>query len=1008
MKRTIKRTILILIAFAAVSFSALAIGFIMRNAAADNAVVSIETLKTSYDRGETLVVPENAGIEYGGKILAAENCYLVSPDGKALSGRTFELSATGRYTLVLETTSEGKRISANKTFTVNENLYDLDSEESYIEYKGLNSAFANGGMTKGLSLHLTDGATFTYKQPINIYEKSLTDILRFNLMRRDNFVEYLTVRLTDCYDPSLAIDITYWKVSMEEYVAMTAGQKGNSSLGLVEAKTDSGETGKYVIDGKQYNVGIFGTEVEGNRNRADNQNVNNITLSLDTSDRAAIKIYESTDTEKHTKLITELNNDKLYAYKFPGFTNGNVFLSITASGFKNVKYADVEIGEIMGERNEELNRMGKYIDVEPPIITLGGNETDNRIYTGLYAKLPSAVARDASGIAKDVDYTVWYNYYGYPKTAVSVTDGKFLAEKDGEYTVVYTAIDRYGNEAEKLFTVRTAGNKTEGIGIRTENVGEIFAGETVDLMNYTVDSLCGSPKVKVTLVYPDKTEKQVTTNALLIERTGEYTVRYDYEDAYYNGSREYKFVAKASVKPAFESSFIPVPARFIKNANYSAEKPAAYVYTESGKTISEVKAYVSFDGGEYKEFDAADFTVTASETVKIKYVCEADPTVFIESAEIPVTDAGYGTKQLEVSKYFYGDFDGESDLTKTVYNANKAGNAKLGFTGRILLSAFALDFNVAAEKIVSSFEIVLTDYYDRTKTASIKLFGNNGATSYSVNGERGELITPWKGTRTRVSATDGGVRIGNAAINADFGFTSDLCLVNFVFDGVEEGFSFELYTFCNQSFKRANRDVIAPMISAAEPDKIMNIGENYYTAIPCVADVLSPSPFKNCTISVYREGKIFVGENGIKFEKLPADKSYEVKFTDYGIYLFVYEYSDGAGYPIDVRSNVQVIDDVAPSVKFKNAPAEAVKVKVGTPVTPLETIVSDNETAEADISVWAIVYDEDGRLIAYVEKTEDLSKYAFTLTAKGKYTVYIYCTDEAGNSARLAYEIEAE
>ena len=52
--------------------------------------------------------------------------------------------------------------------------------------------------------------------------------------------------------------------------------------------------------------------------------------------------------------------------------------------------------------------------------------------------------------------------------------------------------------------------------------------------------------------------------------------------------------------------------------------------------------------------------------------------------------------------------------------------------------------------------------------------------------------------------------------------------------------------------------------------------------------------------------------------------------------------------------------------------------------------------------------DEDGRLIAYVEKTEDLSKYAFTLTAKGKYTVYIYCTDEAGNSARLAYEIEAE
>lgn len=998
---------LILIAFAAVSFSALAIGFIMRNAAADNAVVSVETLKTSYDRGETLVIPENVGIEYNGKTVAADSCHLVAPDGKTLSGKTFELSATGRYTLVLEATSEGKRVSASKTFTVNDNLYHLDNEESYVEFGNLNSAFAYGGMNKGLSLHLTDGATFTYKQPINVYDQALTDILRFNLMRCDNFVEYLTVRFTDCYDPSIAIDVIYWKVSMEEYVAMTAGQAGYSAIGLNEARASRGETGKYVIDGKQYNVGIFGTEIDANRNSV-NHNINNITVSFDTSDRQAIKIYGSTDTEVHTKLIAELNNDKLFAYKFPGFTNGNVFLSITASGFKNVKYADIEIGEIMGARNEELNRMGKYIDAEPPIITIEGSEEDNRVYTGLYANVPKAIARDASGIAKDIDYTVWHNYFGYPKTAVSVTDGKFLPRNDGEYTVVYTATDRYGNEAEKLFTLRTVGKKSEGISIQAENVGEIFAGETADLLNYTVDSLCGSPKVKVTLVYPDKTEKEVTANALLIEKTGEYTVKYEFEDAYYAGSKEYKFVAKSSGKPAFESAFIPVPARFIKNADYSAERPAAYVYTENGRTASEVKAYVSFDGGEYKEFDASDFTVIASETVKIKYVCEADPTVFIESAEVPVVDVGYGTKQLTVSKYFYGDFDGESDLTKTVYTANKAGKARLGFTGKILLSAFVFDFNVAAEKDISSLEIVFTDYYDETKTASLKLFGDNGAFGYSVNGNRGELITPWKGERIKVGAADGGVRIGSATINADFGFTSDLCLVDFVFDGVAEGFSFELYTFCNQSFKRGNRDVIAPMISAAEPDKIMNLGESYYTAIPCVADVLSPSPFKNCTLSVYRDGKIFVGENGVKFEKLSADRSYEFKFTAYGTYLFVYEYSDGAGYPVDVRFNVQVIDDVAPSAEFKNAPAGTVKVKVGTLVTPLEVIVSDNETAEADISVWAIVYDADGRLIAYVEKTAHSSKYVFTLTEKGKYTVYIYCTDETGNSASLVYELEAE
>ena len=337
MNGTLKKrsSFIIILAMLAFVAAVIAVSHAFRRAAAEEAVVSAD-IKANYDLGKTLVLPENAAIEVGGETYAAKNGYLVYPSGKAVGGKTYELSETGRYTLVLEAAIQGKMRSAEKTFTVNQNLYRVSDAESYVEYGEINSYFAKGGMSKGLGIHLTDGATFTYSAPINVYENKITDIMRFNLMRRDNKVEYLTVRLTDCYDPSIAVEVIYWKVSMEEYVILTAGQKGYSALGLNEAKTDSGETGKYVIDGKQYNVGVFGTEVEGNRDRADNKNVNNITLTFDTTDRQAIKIYESTDTEPHTKLVTQLNNDKLYSYKFPGFTDGNVILSITASGLKGV------------------------------------------------------------------------------------------------------------------------------------------------------------------------------------------------------------------------------------------------------------------------------------------------------------------------------------------------------------------------------------------------------------------------------------------------------------------------------------------------------------------------------------------------------------------------------------------------------------------------------------------------------------------------------------------------
>ena len=142
--------------------------------------------------------------------------------------------------------------------------------------------------------------------------------------------------------------------------------------------------------------------------------------------------------------------------------------------------------------------------------------------------------------------------------------------------------------------------------------------------------------------------------------------------------------------------------------------------------------------------------------------------------------------------------------------------------------------------------------------------------------------------------------------------------------------------------------------------------------------------------------------------ELPADKIYEITLNGYGDYDVMYVYSDGEGEFCNLDFPIRVIDNVAPEASFKKAPNGAVKVGVGERVKPLEVIVKDNESEADEISIWTIIYDERGRLIDYIEKTDYDDDYAFTLTAKGKYTAYIYVSDATGNSVYVSYEITAE
>ena len=107
------------------------------------------TIEERYDKDTEFVVPEGAGISYNGQTYRADRSYLVYPSGKAFSGKRFTLGEVGKYALRLEATVDGKIISAEKSFTVDENVYKVSTPDSYVTYGELNAQFAQDGMNKG-------------------------------------------------------------------------------------------------------------------------------------------------------------------------------------------------------------------------------------------------------------------------------------------------------------------------------------------------------------------------------------------------------------------------------------------------------------------------------------------------------------------------------------------------------------------------------------------------------------------------------------------------------------------------------------------------------------------------------------------------------------------------------------------------------------------------------------------------------------------------------------------
>ena len=376
----------------------------------------------------------------------------------------------------------------------------------------------------------------------------------------------------------------------------------------------------------------------------------------------------------------------------------------------------------------------------------------------------------------------------------------------------------------------------------------------------------------------------------------------------------------------------------------------------------------------------------------------------------PVVDVSFETSSA-LERYFVGEDVSTEARGKAVHvQADKmSGDVKFAFVNPISLSAF--DFRFAPPKSqanFSEFRIILTDYYDRTNQKAISYKKLGEGYYFSVgDGKDYEISSAYSfgdGEQKRVwydSLVKKVLNNYSMSVPFDFGFTTDMCLLDLEFVGIDGDAAVEIKQINNQVLVNYGMDLAVPSIGVTQSGGAYAQGTQVTIHRAYMTDILSPILSGDLTVSVEGPSGYLTSVDGVLLDgDCDSTRSYDVVLDEFGSYIVTYMGKDQNGLENVVVYRISVVDGEAPVVTFKNLPNGMPTVKVGQKYTIADYVVTDNYSDPKKVAVTLFVYDEHFGLIAINEKS-------FTPTNAGTYTIYAYCTDEAGNSSFSSYRVKA-
>lgn len=989
---------------------------------AQTTVETTENIKTEYLCGEEFIVPDGT-LQIGENRYPATETTVIFPNGRAYANDNFVLEQAGRYTVLYSATVNGKRLKAEKTFFVHENLYDVTSGLSTVSYAPLTKSDT---ATMGLRVALAEGDEFTFNQPIDLMKDGAFDFIKFyphsfsKIDESGNAVldgmqlesNFITVTLTDCYDETNYVDFvlaycstgaTNPQKAIMPY--FQAGAFGQQVLGLEhnETKNVDGVSQKEIyLDGWRYISrydGKFGALAE---RTADGRGY---ALAYD-SVTSRVTMFDG-----ENNLVNVLNSEEIYDKPFGGFTTGEVYLSVSASEYlsNQVRFEIERIGNYAGTSLQAK----RIADEKAPQISvnLRGADVDRiTIAKGEPFVLFDAVATDVH-LLGNVQRAVYFNYGTSLQTQVGYDGNTFTPNKTGWYSIVYTATDSTGltaTEVVDLWCVETANGQTASLQV--EKVEALQAGKENVLPAHTAESVNGDVAVEIFALSEGEREEIDPLTRIFVPRDiGTYTLVYKYADCLHGYEYSYEVVSVSSDGVVAEKAFC-LPEYFLKGVAYTLDDIRAYTFDGDARQMQSTKLYVVEDGnGSGREIDPAEYVVTANESVQ--FLLYFGETLLQSSDVIPVVDVG-SNGALRLEKYFVGDFTANKrESSIDYYSISEEGNAELHFVNPLFLSNFYFQFELLANG--GNFErinVSLIDYYDREKvmTVSYRNFGEYyvvemGNSAYTVYQE----LTGVKQSIQYVPSTNSfSVVRGDKArdVKNDVEFTTGRLLLHVEFVGMSNRCGLSVLQVGNQAFTRSVlSDLSLPMVSYSTSAGRYEKGATITVYKIDALDVLSSIVKKNMQVFVMDENNRYLTSvDNVTLNGVSADREYQVRLDEFGTYTVFYTVKDHNNRLTPVSYTVTVADNVAPTLSLENGYGEdMVKyVKVGSKVTVATATASDDMDG-ADVTLFTVVLDP-------TNSTTKVTDGSFIANYKGTYKVCYFAYDKTGNFTSTYYTVQVQ
>lgn len=970
-----------------------------------------QPLNEYYTLNEKLTIPM-ATFSAGGQSKTAIT-EITYPSGKCVSKNEITLDEAGQYTIEYKAVINGELCTETKQFIVKDSLFSTEL--------GSPAYFGSHEYTPditGIVLSLKNYDVFHFNKIIDLSTMTKDDTLFSMYFTPEiigaNDVNQIDFTFTDIYNPDNYITYTTKIYDAKDGNYSVAYANGQMPAGVQENQAYTGTRPTIFIDGIKHIVHI-------NNDYGAWSRINFIGVSTGGLDIGQERLEVRFDYEsrrfytdhlscpevygKADRLVTDLDDSRLYTTPWEGFTTGEVYMTVSAKKY-NAQACNIVITEIAGEN---LNA-GGFEDELAPQITVDYSDFS-------YGDAPIAKLNESYRIfdcALFDDYTlqptlttrVYYNYYTSNKINVAIVDGAFTPKKTGVYTIEYTACDLFGNKQVKTVDVSVSGEAETLSLMLGEGETTGSTGEEVQVKNYTAASSISKHFVQIKAINQDKPGVEYSIDAqtctFVPMYSGRYTIEYTCSDYVSTIIKTYDVQVMALNSSLIVEEMTSLPKYFIRGCTYTLPVLGAYNFA-TGEPVEEVaKIYAKTDvDSDYIEVVTGQYLVPQADKVFVKYAATGNEKVY----EVPVVDVGYGAG-LDIGKYFFGTgftYQASENMISYIATSNLA---SMEFINSLLANEFAMSFSTSSlSASFSGLDIYLTDAINPAKTVKFHYYVEGGVTYFTINdsaiyydvkGKMGDgnsfefqynakkqVVSPYINLEIAIQDYLNGEKFE--------GFSEKVYLKVEMIGGAGTTFNVEMLN--KQVMSSATFDMLEPSIDYTRISGNKELNDIITISPAFASDVLDPNIQFYLKV-VNPSKKSVTDENGeLLKESYNTGIEHQIKLNEYGRwYIYFYAY-DSMGNEAKGTITIVVADTKAPSITVNSAQTE---YGLNGQVTIATPTITDNIDSNLEYSV--LVYKPNMDVVICTEGT-------FVADTRGEYIIYYYCMDSYGNVSIESYSI---